>query len=147
MLDFVVLAMVLVSVVLLVSIYLVRSKSLYQTHKTIQTLLAVVLLATIVAFEIDIQFVKPYWRDVAKASPFFESGWVDRSLWIHLMFAVPTPFFWAYLIVGSYRNMGATFENHSYRNRHRKLGWIGTILMLLTAITGWIFYWVSFVAS
>ncbi len=147
MLDFVALAMVGVSLLLLLSVYLVKVHKQYRIHRLMQTVLAIVLLVTIVAFEIDIQFVKPYWRDVAAESPYFSTGWVDRSLVIHLLFAIPTPFFWAYLIISAYRRMGPAFENADYRLQHRRMGWIGTVLMLMTAVTGWVFYWVSFVAA
>ncbi|MEZ6096791.1 MAG: DUF420 domain-containing protein [Pirellulaceae bacterium] len=146
MLDFVVIAMFGVSALLLASVFMVRNGKRYDFHKRLQTILGVVLLITVIAFEVDIQFVKPHWRDLAKESAFFESGWVDRSLIFHLLFAVPTPFVWGFLIFSAYRNMGPKYENTAYRSKHRRMGWIGTVLMLMTAVTGWVFYYVSFVA-
>ena len=59
--------------------------------------LAIVLLVSLVAFELDIRFFSN-WGELAQASPFYESGLVQKMLAFHLMFAIPTPFLWAWVI-------------------------------------------------
>ncbi|MBX3416599.1 MAG: DUF420 domain-containing protein [Pirellulaceae bacterium] len=145
MLDVVALAMIGVTVVLLFSVYQVRVRKNFTSHRAIQLVLAIALLAVIVLFEIDMRFVSD-WRSQAAKSVYFASGWVDRWLWIHLFFAVPTFLLWVMLVGLALRKMGAKFENMAHRQFHRWLGWVGTFFMLMTAVTGWIFYWVSFVA-
>lgn len=145
MLDVVAVAMIAVTLVLLFSVYLARFRHAYRGHRTIQLVLAIALLIVIVLFEIDMRFVSD-WRAQAAKSIYYASGWVDRWLWIHLAFAVPTLFMWIALVVMALRRMGANFENLTHRRFHRRLGWVSTWFMLMTAVTGWIFYWVSFVA-
>lgn len=145
MLDVVALAMVGVTAVLLFSVYQARVRKNYASHRAIQLVLAVALLVVIVLFEIDMRFISD-WRIQAAESAYFAGGWVDRWLWIHLFFAVPTFVLWVLLVGLALRKMGANFENVAHRQFHRRLGWAGTFFMLMTAVTGWIFYWVSFVA-
>ena len=145
MLDFVTIAMLGIVAVLLTSIYLVRKRRKFRLHKTIQITTAVVLLCAIVAFEIDVRFITD-WRELAEPSPYYESGVVDGALVIHLMFAIPTPFVWIYTIVGALRNIPKDPGPCEYSPRHRRWGWISTWLMIGTAVTGWIFYWLAFMA-
>jgi putative membrane protein len=145
MLDLVTVAMFVVSILLIYSVYLAKSKRNYRGHRAIQITLASVLLIVIIAFEIDIRFLTD-WRAQAEKSAYYSSGWVDRVLIIHLSFAIPTLFIWIAIVWLALAKMGADFSNHAHRQFHRRLGWLGTIFMLMTAVTGWIFYWVSFVA-
>ena len=144
MLDIVVCAMLLVVVVLGFSIFLVRSKREYRLHRGIQITLALVLAATIIAFEIDIRFFSD-WRSAAEQSRFYSSGLVELSLWVHLAFAIPTPFIWAYVLTGALRRFQPVGPG-GYSRFHRRWGWIASIAMLLTALTGWVFYYLAFVA-
>ena len=144
MLDIVVCAMLLVMMILAVSIYLVRQKRLYFAHRTIQIGLASLLAIAIVGFEIDIRFFTD-WRVAAEESPFYANGWVDRVLWIHLAFAIPTPFVWAFVLFGAVRNFNVA-EPGEYSRFHRRWGWIASVFMLLTTVTGWGFYYLAFVA-
>ncbi|MDG2185445.1 MAG: DUF420 domain-containing protein [Mariniblastus sp.] len=144
MLDIVVCAMLLVVVVLGFSIFLVRSKREYRLHRAIQITLALVLAVAIIAFEIDIRFFSD-WRSAAEQSRFYPSGLVDLSLWVHLAFAIPTPFIWAYVLIGALRRFQPVGPGR-YSQFHRRWGWIASIAMLLTALTGWVFYYLAFVA-
>lgn len=145
MLDLIVVAMLVVSVVMLVSVALVRYGKLHRVHRAIQTGLAVLLLLAIIGFEIDLRFFTN-WRELARPSPWFESGWVDRMLWLHLAFAIPTPFVWGVVVWQALRNYADGFPDPQHRARHRLGGRIAVALMLLTAVTGWVFYWFAFVA-
>ncbi len=152
MLDVVVLAMVLVTGVLLASIAIVRFHRNHRLHRRIQLTLAAVLVVALMAFEIDMQLVTD-WRALARPSPWFGSGNVYKALWVHLAFAIPTPFVWAAAIFFALRHYrpgteagGSGFANEKHAARHRVAGRIAVALMLLTAVTGWIFYWMAFVA-
>ena len=149
MLDFVAIAMLAVVVVLAMSIYLVRVKKNKRLHRTIQIATAATLTLALIAFEIDVRFITK-WRELAQASPFYQSGWVDRCLAIHLVFAIPTPIVWGVVIFMALRrfksNFSSKMEVTSFNRFHRISGRIAAALMFLTAITGWIFYYVAFVA-
>jgi putative membrane protein len=146
MLDFVFLAMFAILPVLAASLYLVKRLRRYQVHKRIQVTLSVVLLATVAAFEFDLNYITRDWRPLAEPSPYYPSGWVDYCLWIHLAFAVPTPLLWVWVIVQALRKFPKPPEPNTYSRRHARWAWLATFGMFMTAGTGWLFYWMAFVA-
>jgi putative membrane protein len=146
MLDVVFLAMFAVLPVLAYSIYLVKQRRAYALHKRIQITLAAVLLVTVTAFEVDLNFVTKDWRPLAEPSRFYDAGWVDRCLWVHLAFAVPTPLLWVFVIVQGLRYFPNPPQPNAYSRRHARWAWLATVSMFFTAVTGWLFYWMAFVA-
>jgi putative membrane protein len=145
MLDFVFVAMFAVLPILAFSIRLIKRRQ-YAWHKRIQIALAIVLLVAVTAFEIDLNFITKNWRPLAEPSPYYASGWVDYSLWIHLMFAVPTPFLWITVIVQALRKFPNPAAPNAHSRQHTRWGWLAAAGMAMTAITGWIFYYLAFVA-
>lgn len=145
MLDTIVVGMVVVCAVMIVSISIVRFRKNHRLHRVIQTGLAVFLCVAIVGFEIDLNWFTK-WRELAAPSPYFASGWVYRVLWIHLVFAIPTPFVWAGVIFMAWRNYSDGYPTEEIKRKHRISGRIAAAMMLGTAITGWVFYWTAFVA-
>lgn len=145
MLDFVVVAMTLVIPLMAFSIILAR-RGQRHLHRAIQIVMALVLLVAVAAFEIDLRLITKNWRELAEPSPYYESGWVDRWLWIHLAFAVPTPLWWGWVIFGALRKFPRDLKGSEHVAVHRRRGWIAAVLMTGTAVTGWIFYGVAFVA-
>lgn len=144
MLDVVFVAMFVVVAILAISVWIVRKTKNYSLHRKIQISSAVALAITVVAFEVDMRFFSD-WREQAKLSPYYESGVVDFSLAGHLLFAIPTPFIWAFVIyraVFNFRNA----EPGEHSAWHRKWGRIAAWMMFSTAVTGWIFYVLAFVA-
>ena len=73
-------------------------------------------------------------------------GAVFRALAVHLAFAVSTAVLWTWTVVGAWRRFDAPPAPNAYSARHRALGWLAAIDMTLTAITGWTFYVLAFVA-
>ena len=145
MLDFVFVAMFGILPVLGVSIYLVKYRRRYELHKRIQVTLGVVLLAAVAAFEVDMQLVTD-WRQRAEPSPYFED-WVFYSLYIHLFFAIPTAVLWVFVIVQAVRKFPRPAAPGTYSTRHIFWARLAAVEMTMTAVTGWIFYWISFVAT
>ncbi len=147
MLDLVFLAMFSVIPAMAWSIYLVRYRRKFELHKWIQTVLALVLLVTVLVFEVDIRLHG--WRERAKESRFYgdaESwGTVDISLAIHLVFAVSTALLWIYVVPSAWRNFPRPAAPSPYSQRHILWARIAALGMLLTAVTGWIFYILAFV--
>jgi uncharacterized membrane protein YozB (DUF420 family) len=146
MLDLVFLAMFAVLPVLGWSVWLVRSRRNYALHKKAQLALGAVLLVTVAAFEIDMRLHG--WRERARPSRFYGSegqwGLVDLSLGVHLLFAVSTAVLWVWVIVGAWRNFDVPPRPNLYSHTHRRLAWLATIDMGLTALTGWVFYLLAF---
>ena len=151
MLDFVFVALFAIVPILVGSIYLVKFRKpdqLYKCewHKRIQLALAATLLVTVAAFEVDMRFITKDWRTLAEASPYYASNIVDYSLWIHLCFAVPTPLLWIFVIVRALKKFPQPAAPCAYSSRHVLWGRTAAGAMLMTAVTGWLFYWLAFVA-
>jgi putative membrane protein len=144
MLDVVFLAMFLVLPLMGFGIGLARFRHQYVWHKRVQLTLATVLLAAVAAFEIDMQFVSG-WRERAEPSSYWPVG-VKTSLYVHLVFSISTFFLWLYVVVGALRNIPKPPQPSPYSRRHKFWARIAAIDLVLTAITGWTFYWLAFVA-
>ena len=148
MLDFVCLAMVTILVLLAVSVWLVKFRRKFSAHKWLQLGLGATLAVTIVLFELDVRFVTD-WQARATPSPYFEPGtWniVWYCLVVHLLCAVPTAWLWAGMIVQAWRKFPRPPGPGAYSHRHAVLGWLASLGMLLTVLTGWLFYALAFVA-
>lgn len=145
MLDFVAVAMLAVTVVLAVSVYIVRVKKNPSLHRTIQITTAIILILALIGFEVDVRFFTR-WRELAEISPYYESGFVDRCLFVHLLFAIPTPFVWGAVIFMGLKRFKTGFEQGNVNRTHRIQGRIAAGMMVMTAVTGWFFYYVAFVA-
>ena len=151
MLDVVFVAMFIVVPALAVSIYLVKRRGRYDLHKKLQLVLAAVLLVAVLLFELDMQFITR-WEMRAEPSPYFAEAnkWTcpaGISLIIHLSFAVPTLLLWIYVVVQALRKFSNPPGPGPHSAAHARTGWPAAIGMLLTAVTGWIFYWLAFVAT
>ncbi len=144
MLDVVFLAMFLVLPVLGYSIYQVKVHRRYALHKRIQLVLGAVLLATVAVFEVDLRLYTD-WNALASPSPYY-STWVMPSLILHLFFAVPTALLWIFVIVQGLRKIPDPPGPGPYSSRHRRWGWLAAFEMAMTALTGWVFYYLAFVA-
>ncbi|MFO0791647.1 MAG: DUF420 domain-containing protein [Pirellulales bacterium] len=143
-LDVLCLAMLGVVLVLAWSVFLAKVRKNFTLHKWIQIVLAAVLLTVVILFEIDIRL----------------HGWEERAagqlggrapeaaftaLYVHLVFAATTVLLWPITIVLALRNYPNPPQPAEHSKVHVALGWAATIDMVLTTVTGWIFYWVAFV--
>lgn len=148
-LDLVFAAMFLVVPVMWISIWLAHTGRQFRLHKAIQMTLAIALAIAVIAFELEIRLRG--WRHLAAESPFWRDGswndWIDYSLVVHLLFAIPTPLIWAVVIVRAWRGFPRPPRPSHHSPAHRLWGQIAAAAMTLTAVTGWIFYWVAFAAK
>jgi len=150
MFDVVAIALILFLPLLCFSIWQVK-RGRYLLHKRLQLVLGVVLLITVVLFEIDVQasklVVEGGWRTLTIESPYHGVP-IDRLLRIHLVFATITALLWIITIVQALMNFPRVpTPISSYSRNHKVLGWCSTIGMFLTCITGWTFYYMAFVAT
>lgn len=145
MLDVVFLAMFAVLPAMGLSIYLVKFRRQYTVHKWVQLVLGGVLLVAVVAFEVDMRFITD-WRKRAAESPYADN-WVNYSLAIHLCFAVSTAVLWVFVIVQALRKVPVPPRPCEYSRRHAFWAWLAAADMIMTALTGWVFYWLAFVAG
>lgn len=151
MLDIVVCALVLVVPVLIYSIYLVKVKRDYARHRLVQLTLAAVLTFAVAAFEVDIQIIHGGWEKVVveHADPVppseGELNTIRNMLYFHLLFAITTPFLWAVTIALALKRFPNPPTPGPHSALHKKLGWLSTIDITATSVTGLVFYYLAFV--
>lgn len=151
MLDFVVVALVLIVPILVYSLYAVKVRHQYKLHRNLQLLLGIVLLVAVGLFEYDLQFVQQGWQNVvAKREVPLNAdqlSFVRTVLRIHLIFAISTPLLWIVTITLALRRMPCPPVPGAHSILHKRLGWLSTIDIVLTSVTGLIFYYFAFVAK
>jgi putative membrane protein len=150
MLDVVFAAMFAVVPLLLVSIYLVKYQRRYALHKQLQIVMAVVLLVAVLLFEVDIRVNG--WEHRAEPSPYFDPANkftcpAGISLVVHLSFAVPTLLLWIAVVVQALRKFSHPPEPGAHSRWHARYGMLAAAGMVMTGVTGWVFYWMAFVAA
>jgi hypothetical protein len=150
MLDVVFLAMFAVVPLLVASIYLVKFQRRYALHKSLQVVMAAVLLLAVVLFEIDIRISG--WEHRAEPSPYFDPAnkWtcpVGLALLVHLSFAVPTLLLWIAVVVQALRKFSDPPLPGAHSRWHARYGMLAAAGMVMTAVTGWVFYGLAFVAE
>lgn len=116
-------------------------------HTKLQKFNSLILLAAVVIFEIDIRLAG--WTHRAEASPYYETL-VMPFLYVHLCFSIPLFFSWSATSFYAWKIVKMeTIEvgQGQLALRHRRLGRVSFALLTLTALSGAVFYWVSFIAS
>jgi putative membrane protein len=153
MLDFVVCALILIVPLLLYSLYLVKFKRQFTKHKWLQLALGIILLFAVGAFEIDLQIVHGGWENIVLKSHPEEAELAAKVaearpyLRVHLLFAVTTPILWFTTLVLAFRRFDSPPQPGQHSRTHKTLGWLSTIDITLTAVTGLVFYYVAFMTS
>jgi putative membrane protein len=149
MLDVIVVSMFFVLLALGFSIYSVKNGQRYRRHKFIQITLASTLLVVLLLFEIDVHFIDK-WMVRADPSPYFDattrSGLVVYALAIHLVFATTTFALWLTVILGALRHFPRPPGPNKHSRFHRRWGTAAALDMVMTTLTGWLFYWLAFIA-
>ena len=145
MMDIVFLAMFAIVPVLCLSIALVKYRKKYLLHKRIQVSLGCILAVAVLLFEIEVRLYP--WRPRAMASPYYERGWIDWALWIHLPFAISTAILWVYVLSWALRHIPNPPQPGSWSKKHRFWARLAALDMIATAMTGSVFYFLAFIAS
>lgn len=144
MLDAVCTGMIVVMLALTWSIRQARVHRNFLLHKRAQLALAGLLAIVITAFEIDIR-VNGWQQRAAGSLEGGASQAVYTALWIHLFFALTTVVLWMVVIVLGLRRFSHPPIPNEHSAFHRRWGWLAAIDMLLTTLTGWVFYVLAFV--
>ncbi len=126
------------------SIYLVARRRDFAAHRKLQIVIVSALVAAIVVFEIDVRLISD-WKLRATPSPFWPSG-VLSALGIHLVFAISTLVLWAWVVWEAFKRFPSPPAPNAHSHRHRVMARLAAIDLVLTAVTGTVFYWLAFVA-
>jgi hypothetical protein len=144
MLDVLFVAMFAVVVVLGWSVYQVKVRRRYRLHKWTQVTLGAVLLVVVVLFEIDIR-LHGWESRGARDGGAVPDPVVWKALYVHLVFAVSTVILWPVTIFLAVRNFSSPPMPGPHSRVHVPLARLAALDMVMTAVTGWVFYWVAFV--
>lgn len=144
MIDVVCLAMIGVVLVLAWSVYQVKVRRRYELHKWTQITLGAVLLVVVILFEVDIRLHG--WEErAANAIGGRPAPAVFTALYVHLVSAISTVILWPVTIALAVRNFCTPPTPGPHSRVHVPLARTAAADMVLTALTGWIFYWLAFV--
>lgn len=144
MLDVVALSLLLVVPLLVWSLYLVKVMRRYVAHRRLQTLLGLVLLVAVSAFEIDMRMQGGIDGILAKRlvplTPDQRSVF-NGLLVVHLVFAVSTVLLWGLTLILAWKRTPRPTAPSPHSRLHKRLGWLSAIDITLTAITGLMVYY------
>ncbi|MEZ4742282.1 MAG: DUF420 domain-containing protein [Bdellovibrionota bacterium] len=142
--DSLVIAMGLFLCIIGYSIANVRKKKSVRQHRKIQLLSSTILIAAIILFEVDVRLYG--WQEQAKKSPFFDTI-LYPFLYLHIAIAILAFGAWMVQLITAYKRVDRELKYTSqFAANHKKLGWMATALMTATAVSGWIFYYMAFIA-
>jgi hypothetical protein len=141
--DLLVVAMFVVVVVLGWSVFQARYRRRFLLHKRVQLTLGVVLLITVALFEIDIRLHG--WQTRAAGSVGGQPAQIVwYALYVHLVCALSTVVLWPVVIFLALRSFPNPPRPGAHSRVHVPLARLAAIDMVLTAVTGWMFYWLAF---
>jgi hypothetical protein len=144
MLDILVLGMLVVVIVLCWSVYQVKVRRRFTLHKWTQVTLGAIVLVVVVLFEVDIRMhgweMRASGIQGGHAAPI-----VWYALYVHLVFAISAVILWPVTIFLALRNFPNPPHPGAHSRVHLPLARTAAVDMVMTAITGWIFYWLAFV--
>lgn len=115
----------------------------YERHRKLQIIISIALFVAVLLFELEMRLVG--WTHHATSSPFFTT-WVYPSLYLHLVFAIPTTLLWFYTVIWAYRRFPQPPKPVRHARRHKTLGKLAASGMVGTSLTGFLFFALAFVA-
>jgi len=142
MMDVIVTAMLVVLPGLALGIGRAKRRN-FLGHKRVQVTLAAALALTVVAFELEVRLVG--WRHLAAPSPYYDTT-LFPLLTLHICFAATTSIMWVVTVVHALRHFAKPPVPGRASPMHRQLGLATAVITAVTACTGWVFYWMAFVA-
>ncbi len=113
-------------------------------HKRLQLFIVAALAVAILVFEVDVRLISD-WKPRARPSPFWPGG-VLWALGIHLIFAVSTFVLWTWVVWEALARFPNPPRPGTHGPRHRRMARLAALDLLMTAVTGFVFYWLAFVA-
>ncbi len=100
------------------------------------------LLVAVSLFEIDMRLHGGFW-----AMSTNHSTGMHVLLYVHLFFAISTVMLWGTTIALALKHFANPPSPGEHSRRHRLLGWLSTLDITATSITGLLVYYYGFVAA
>jgi putative membrane protein len=144
MLDLVAVAMFAVLPALAFGIHLVKDKLNYAAHKKVMLTISATLAVAVILFELEMRLVG--WRDLAAPSPYYDTL-MPFALGIHLVCSISTVGALIATVWFAVRGFPIPPIPGAHSPQHKKLGKLSALGLFLTSITGWIFYYLAFIAA
>jgi uncharacterized membrane protein YozB (DUF420 family) len=143
MMDVVAAAILLVLPLLALAIHLARHRRDYVRHKQVQLAVTTALAVVILGFEVEVRTHD--WREAAAASPYYGS-WLFPVFYVHLATAITATIAWVATVTMALKRFPRRPAPGPFSAAHRLMGRLAAALMGATAVTGWTFYYVAFLA-
>jgi len=143
MLDLVAVAMLAVLPVLAFAIASAKWRKDYSGHKKIMLGLSSILLVAVILFELEMRLLG--WKHLAEPSPYYLSL-VPMALVIHLIFSVSTVLLLAATVTLALKRFTKPPRPGNHSPLHKTLGKVTAVGLFMTSVTGWIFYYLAFIA-
>jgi uncharacterized membrane protein YozB (DUF420 family) len=144
MLDVVVVSLLLVVPLLVWSLFLVKVRRNYVAHRSLQTLVGVVLLVAVSAFEVDMRRQGGIDGILAKRTVSLtpdQRASFNVLLAVHLVFAVTTVLLWGTTLILAWKRMPSPPAPCDHSHLHKRLGWLSALDITATAVTGLLVYY------
>jgi uncharacterized membrane protein YozB (DUF420 family) len=143
--DALIIGMALAVPLLAYSLRAIRVGRNVAVHRAIQLALGTVIVVFVAIFEVDVRLNG--WHELAAPSPYFATT-LPPVLAVHVTLASLTFAGWLFMLGHGVRAMRLGREPATARARatHRRIGRATALGTVLTTITGWVFYYMAFVA-
>lgn len=115
----------------------------YRVHKGCQIVSSLALCAVLLYFEIEIRLSG--WTHLATPSPYYAT-FLFPFLYFHIGVACLSLFVWGKTLWLALRRFSSPPAPGTFSSDHRRQGKWALGSLLATAVTGWIFYWMAFMA-
>lgn len=143
MMDTVVTAMLIVVPLTIYGSRLAKTRR-YERHRQVQLGLATGLALAVLAFELEVRLMG--WRERAAPSPYFHTI-LFPWLYFHVTIAVCASLLWIAATVHGLRRMPRPARPGPGSVWHRRIGQATIAATCATAVTGWVFFYLAFVAA
>ncbi len=143
--DLLIIILTLILPILSYSIYVVKVKQNYRLHKKLQIFISILLLITILVFEVDVRLNG--WIHLAKKSPYYNTI-LWPVLYIHLILAISVTILWILVFTRAIRRIKLPPDlDHKEIKFHKKFASLASIGLYLATLTGILFYYFAFLAG
>lgn len=115
----------------------------YSVHKRTQIGTSTAIFVLLIFFEMQIPGSD--WLKQTAQSPFPEAT-IHSYLFVHKSIAISTTLVWTMTLLLALWRTPSPPRPSLHSQVHKVLGISSAVMLIITAISGWIFYWMAFIA-